>query len=67
MTGTLTPAADLLLDGARRPGGGGTFPTVNPATGEVLAHVAAADTADVDTAVAAAGRAVRGEWAAVPP
>ncbi|MBO4240595.1 MULTISPECIES: aldehyde dehydrogenase family protein [Pseudonocardia] len=67
MTGTLTPTADLLLDGARRPGGGGTFPTVNPATGEVLAHVVAADTADVDTAVAAAGRAVRGEWAAVPP
>jgi acyl-CoA reductase-like NAD-dependent aldehyde dehydrogenase len=33
---------------------GGTFPTVNPATGEVLAEVAEAKAADVDRAVAAA-------------
>jgi betaine-aldehyde dehydrogenase len=67
MTGTLTSPAELLLDGAFAPGGGGSFPTLNPATGEVLAHVAAADAADVDTAVAAAAGAMRGEWAAVLP
>ncbi len=36
---------------------GRTFPTVNPATEEVLAEVAEADAADVDAAVAAARRA----------
>src|SRR6516164_11189862 len=33
---------------------GKTFPTINPATGEVIAQVAEADAADVDKAVAAA-------------
>jgi aldehyde dehydrogenase (NAD+) len=42
---------------------GKTFPTINPATGEVLAHVAEADAADVDKAVAAARNALeRGPW-----
>jgi phenylacetaldehyde dehydrogenase len=36
---------------------GRTFESLNPATGEVLAHVPAADRADVDRAVAAARRA----------
>ena len=36
---------------------GKTFETVNPATGEVLAHVAEADEADVDIAVRAARKA----------
>ncbi|XP_053736847.1 aldehyde dehydrogenase, mitochondrial-like [Synchiropus splendidus] len=38
---------------------GKTFPTVNPATGEVICHVAEADKADVDKAVKAARDAFR--------
>ena len=33
---------------------GKTFPTYNPATGEVLAHVAEGDKEDIDRAVSAA-------------
>lgn len=36
-----------------------TFPTVNPATGEVIGHVAEGDQADVDRAVKAAREAFR--------
>jgi aldehyde dehydrogenase (NAD+) len=43
---------------------GGSFDTYNPATGEVLAQVAAASTKDVDKAVRAARRALEsGPWA----
>jgi acyl-CoA reductase-like NAD-dependent aldehyde dehydrogenase len=42
--------------------GGGTMPVVNPATEEVIAEVAAAGPADVDTAVAAARAALDGPW-----
>lgn len=41
---------------------GDTFPVINPATGDVLAHVTQATAADVDAAVAAA-RAAQPEWA----
>jgi len=42
---------------------GKTFPTINPATGEVICDVAEADAADVDSAVAAARHAFeRGPW-----
>jgi acyl-CoA reductase-like NAD-dependent aldehyde dehydrogenase len=41
---------------------GATFETRNPATGEVLADVAEAREADVNAAVAAAQRALDGEW-----
>src|SRR5919206_132349 len=44
---------------------GQTFPTPNPATGQPLAEVAAADKADVDKAVAAARKAFEGKWAKV--
>ena len=40
------------------PVAGGSFETVDPATGEVIAKVAAGDAADVDKAVAAARRAL---------
>jgi acyl-CoA reductase-like NAD-dependent aldehyde dehydrogenase len=47
---------------------GDTFPTVNPATGEVTAQVARADAPDVDRAVAAARRAlVSPEWRGMDP
>ena len=43
---------------------GGTFDTYNPATGEVIAEVAAGTAADVDKAVKAARRALeKGPWA----
>jgi len=35
---------------------GGTFATVNPATGETIAEVASGQAADIDKAVAAARR-----------
>src|SRR5437899_869697 len=42
---------------------GKTFPTLNPATGEVIAHVAEGDRADVDLAVKAARKAFEeGSW-----
>ncbi len=42
---------------------GKTFPTINPSTGEVITHVAEADAADVDRAVAAARAAFdHGPW-----
>jgi phenylacetaldehyde dehydrogenase len=47
---------------------GKTFKTYNPATGEVLAHVAEADRADVDRAVQAARRAFdSGPWPEMSP
>mmetsp|Transcript_751 Transcript_751/g.1950 ORF Transcript_751/g.1950 Transcript_751/m.1950 type:complete len:497 (+) Transcript_751:100-1590(+) len=44
---------------------GETFDTVNPATEEVLAKVAAGDKADVDAAVKAARAAFEGPWSKV--
>src|ERR1700693_2485982 len=45
----------LLIDGAWvNAASGKTFPVYDPSTGEVLAHVAEADAADVDKAVRAA-------------
>src|SRR5215831_4532460 len=42
---------------------GKTFPTYNPATGEILAHVAEGDREDIDRAVAAARAAFdKGPW-----
>jgi len=42
---------------------GKTFPTINPATEEIITHVAEADKADVDLAVAAARYAFyEGDW-----
>jgi 4-(gamma-glutamylamino)butanal dehydrogenase len=68
-------AADLRLptqafiDGAFRDSGSGeTFSTVNPATGEVLAEIAACNAADVDLAVAKARAAFEdGRWRNLPP
>lgn len=47
---------------------GETFPTVNPATEQVLAEVASCDQADVDLAVAAAKASfLAGSWSRRPP
>ena len=43
------------------------FSTLNPATGQLLADLAAASSADVDAAVAAATSAFKGEWGSLAP
>jgi aldehyde dehydrogenase (NAD+) len=47
----------LLIDGKLVPGSGGTFPTLNPATEEVLGVAADATVDDMSSAIAAARRA----------
>ena len=61
-----TPVLMSYVDGAgRAPQSGERFDNINPATGEVISQVAAADKALVDQAVEAAGRAQR-QWVAMP-
>ncbi len=59
----------LLIDGRLVDATSGrTFESLNPATGEVLAHVAEGDAHDIDLAVAAARRAFdEGPWATMKP
>jgi phenylacetaldehyde dehydrogenase len=53
----------ILIDGKWvNAASGKTFPTYNPATGEVLAEVAEGDRADVELAVKAARKAFTGPW-----
>lgn len=49
--------SELFIDGKLSAGGAGNFPTVNPATEEVLGVAANADASDLDRAIAAARRA----------
>ncbi len=54
---------DPVIDGKRvKPSHERTWPTVDPANGEVLKEVPVADAAMVDDAVAAADRALKGSW-----
>jgi aldehyde dehydrogenase (NAD+) len=54
---------DLLIHGRRIPAVSGRyFETLNPATEQVIARVAEADAADVDSAVASARSAFEGPW-----
>jgi phenylacetaldehyde dehydrogenase len=59
----------LLIDGAWvEPTSGRTFTTLNPATGEPLAEIAAGEAADIDRAVSAARRAFEtGPWRRITP
>lgn len=59
-------ADQLLIDGVWRRGAGARIPVENPATGEVLGHIAGATSAEVSDAVAAARRAFR-TWSCLPP
>jgi phenylacetaldehyde dehydrogenase len=53
----------ILIDGKwMNAASGKTFPTYNPATGEVLADVAEGDREDVERAVKAARNAFTGPW-----
>ncbi|MFF2374888.1 aldehyde dehydrogenase family protein [Streptomyces xiamenensis] len=65
-TAALDSAVGLFIDGSFRTAADGrVFPTVAPATEEVLAEVANGSEADVDAAVAAA-RAAFPAWSALP-
>jgi acyl-CoA reductase-like NAD-dependent aldehyde dehydrogenase len=58
----------LLIDGELVDAAdGSTFETFDPSTGEVIVEVAHAQPSDIDRAVAAARRALHGEWAAMSP
>lgn len=59
----------MLIDGRWVPAQSGeTFPTLNPADGNVLAHVASGAAPDVDMAVTAARRALEsGPWSLMAP
>jgi gamma-glutamyl-gamma-aminobutyraldehyde dehydrogenase len=64
-----TYRTQAFIDGRYRDAiSGKTFATENPATGQVIANVAAGDAADIDAAVRA-GRAVfeRGTWSRMAP
>jgi acyl-CoA reductase-like NAD-dependent aldehyde dehydrogenase len=66
MSATTVETKKLLINNEWRPSTSGkTMEVVNPATEEVIAEVAAADSADVDAAVAAARAALGGPWGAM--
>jgi aldehyde dehydrogenase (NAD+) len=65
-TARLRESYGMFVDGRFVDGGGGTFKSINPADESVLASVALADTADIDTAVAAARRAYDTVWHSMP-
>ncbi|WP_285662932.1 aldehyde dehydrogenase family protein [Actinorhabdospora filicis] len=62
----IKPSYGLFIDGKFVDGKGEAFKTVNPATEETLAEVAAATSEDVDAAVAAARRAYEKVWGPMP-
>ena len=58
----------MLVDGEQRPAiSGRTFESKNPATGEIVAHIAEADAQDVDAAVRSARRAFDSGWGRSKP
>ncbi|MDQ3405308.1 MAG: aldehyde dehydrogenase family protein [Actinomycetota bacterium] len=62
----LKPSYRMFVDGKFVEGEGEPLKTINPATEEVLAEVSTASAADVDRAVAAAGRAQTKVWGPMP-
>ncbi|MFC9552802.1 aldehyde dehydrogenase [Rhodococcus sp. NPDC056960] len=68
LAATITPRRELFIDGAFRPAKSDeTFDSINPATGELLARVSAADAPDVDVAVRSAREAFdSGIWSRSP-
>ncbi len=66
---SLRPHCNAFIDGAFRPARSGrTFATLDPATGQTIAHVAACDAQDVDFAVSKAREAFDdGRWHQMPP
>ncbi|QSE79288.1 aldehyde dehydrogenase [Rhodococcus koreensis] len=68
LAAAITPRRELFVDGAFRPAKSDeTFDSINPATGELLARVSAADAPDVDAAVRSAREAFdSGIWSRSP-
>jgi gamma-glutamyl-gamma-aminobutyraldehyde dehydrogenase len=66
---SLTLPGNAVIGGKSAPAiGGGTFETINPATGEVLAKIASCKKEDVDLAVEKARRAFeKGVWSRAHP
>lgn len=66
---SMTFASNAFIDGSFKPAiSGNTFTTLNPATGEVLAEVAACNADDVNFAVSKAKEAFDdGRWRSLPP
>ena len=64
-TATATHKQLFINNTWRDASGGATLDVVNPATEDVIAHVASAEQADVDAAVAAARAALGGPWGAL--
>jgi aldehyde dehydrogenase (NAD+) len=59
----VTGRQDLLIDGRRVPAVSGKyFPTVNPATEQIIAMIAEGDAADIDAAVRSSRAAFEGKW-----
>jgi len=57
-----------FIDGARHKAvGRETFPTIDPSTEETLTQIARGRNADIDLAVKAADRAMKGEWRDMTP
>ena len=69
IAGSLAIGGNAFIDGISRPAASGeTFSTINPATGDELAQVAAGGKADVDFAVAKAREAFEdGRWRNLAP
>src|ERR1700679_3281553 len=69
VTGFVSKTGKLLINGKWvEAASGKTFPTYNPATGEVLANIAAGDKEDIDRAVKAARAAFEsGPWSKITP
>src|SRR5271154_117303 len=69
VTGYVSATRQMLINGKRVDAASGkTFPTYNPATGEVLARVAEGDREDINRATAAARAAFdSGPWSKIPP
>ncbi|MGX9120911.1 aldehyde dehydrogenase [Mesorhizobium sp. BHbsci] len=69
IAGSIQLPTQAFIDGTFRPSiSGKTFESINPATGKVLADIAACDKNDVDLAVAKAREAFNdGRWCKMPP
>lgn len=65
---SLTPPTTAFIDGRFCAGHGAKMPTLNPATGDVIATISACNADDVDLAVSKARQAFeQGHWAKMPP